>query len=230
MPPSLFGDRAYVAAVLTVFLAMVVNLATLVLVPVLIIDVNGLTPGEGSLVMIPGGIALALLAPLAGRIGARGGHAHSALLAGLTVMGISTLFLSTLAAGESHVLVGLAVLGLDAGFAFVITLTTGAVSSVLPPQHVGAGVGIFQGAQFLGAGAGPALFGALLTARESAGGDAVNPFHAGGAPAYSEAFLALTSVVALAMIAAFKLRTVWTARTTTPAPQPAGRTQRSPLV
>ncbi|WP_207946376.1 MFS transporter [Actinomadura sp. 7K507] len=221
VPPSLFGNRAYVAAVLTVFTAMAVNLATLVLVPVLIIDVNGLTPGQGSLVMIPGGIALALLAPLAGRIGAQGRHATRVLLAGLTVMGLATLFLSTIAAGASHVLVALAILGLDAGFAFVITLTTGAVSSVLPPQHVGAGVGIFQGAQFLGAGAGPALFGALLTARESGGGDAVNPFYAGDAPAYSDVFLALTLIVLLAMIPAFNLRTAWTTRTTTPTPRPA---------
>lgn len=222
VPPSLFTDRAYVAAVLTVFLAMTANLAVLVLVPVLIIDVNGLTPGQGSLVMVPGGVALALLAPVAGRIGARGRHATGVLLAGLALMGLSTFFLSTLAAGASHVLVGFAVLGLDAGFAFVITLTTGAVSSVLPPRHAGAGVGVFQGAQFLGAGTGPALFGALVTARESGGGDAVNPFYAGDAPAYSDVFLALTLIVVLAAIAAFPLRTAWSARTAAPVPEPAG--------
>ncbi|WP_233617672.1 MFS transporter [Actinomadura sp. WAC 06369] len=222
VPPSLFADRAYVAAVLTVFLAMTANLATLVLVPVLIIDVNGLTPGQGSLVMIPGGIALALLAPLAGRVGARGRHAHPVLLAGLAVMGLSTLFLSTVAAGSSHVLVGLAVLGLDVGFAFVITLTTGVVGSVLPPQHAGTGVGIFQGAQFLGAGTGPALFGALLTARESTGAGAVNPFYTGDAPAYSDVFLALTLITALAALAALRLRTAWSPQPTAPSPVDTG--------
>ncbi|NGO07808.1 MFS transporter [Streptomyces sp. HC44] len=221
VPPSLFANRAYVAAVLTVFLAMVANLATLVLVPVLIIDVNGLTPGQGSLVMIPGGVALALLAPWAGRIGAQGSHAYGVLVAGLAVMGLSTLFLSTVAAGASPVLVGLAVLGLDAGFAFVITLTTGAVSSILPPQHVGVGVGLFQGAQFLGAGTGPALLGALLTAREANGSDAVNPLYANDAPAYSDVFLSLTLIVVLSAIAAHKLRRVWSTRAATPTPETA---------
>ncbi|NEE03049.1 MFS transporter [Phytoactinopolyspora halotolerans] len=217
VPPSLFTNRGYVAAVAVIFLAMVVNLATLVLVPILVIDVNGLTPGEGSLVMIPGGLALAVLAPVAGRVGARGANEGTVALIGLGMIGASTLFLSTVAVGASPALAGVAVVGLGAGFAFVVTLATSAVSRVLPPEQVGVGVGIFQAAQFLGAGAGPALFGALLSAREAGEHDALNPLYAHDAPAYSDTFLALTLIALLAMVVALTLRK---ARVTTPA-QPA---------
>ncbi|PSL08079.1 DHA2 family metal-tetracycline-proton antiporter-like MFS transporter/DHA2 family florfenicol/chloramphenicol resistance protein-like MFS transporter [Haloactinopolyspora alba] len=206
VPPSLFTNRGYVAAVVVIFLAMVANLATLVLVPILVLDVNGLSPGQGSLVMIPGGVALAVLSPLAGRVGARGANEGTVTLAGLTAIALSMLLLSTVAVGASTVLAGLAVLVLGAGFAFVVTLATSTVSRVLPPEQVGIGVGIFQGAQFLGAGAGPALFGAVLSARQAGGQDAVNPLYTNVAPAYSDTFLALTLVVLLAMVAALRLR------------------------
>ncbi|MBB4935576.1 MFS family permease [Lipingzhangella halophila] len=206
VPPSMFTNHGYVAAVVVIFLAMLVNLATLVLVPILVIEVNGLTPGQGSLVMIPGGLALAVSSPLAGRLGERGANEGTVTLAGLTVIGLSTLFLSTVAVGSSPVLAGIAVLALGAGFALVVTLATSAVSRLLPPEQVGVGVGIFQGAQFLGAGAGPALFGVLLSARHTSGDSAVNPLYTSTAPAYSDTFLSLTAVTVLAMIAALQLR------------------------
>ncbi|WP_245616838.1 MFS transporter [Amycolatopsis taiwanensis] len=206
VPPSLFTNRGYVMAIVVIFLAMFVNMATLVLVSILVIDVNGLTSAQGSLVMIPGGLALAMVSPVAGRIGARGANEGTAAFLGLTAIGLSTLFLSTIAVGASPVLAGLAVLGLGAGFGVLVTLVTSAVSHLLPPEQVGAGVGIFQGAQFLGAGAGPALFSALLSARQTGGPDAVNPLYTNQAPAYSDIFLALTVVLLPAMIAALRLR------------------------
>ncbi|WP_419993545.1 MFS transporter [Streptomyces boninensis] len=209
VPPALFANRGYVAAVMVIFLAMTVNLATLVLVPILLINEGGLTPTEGSLVMIPGGLALAATSPLAGRIsgrGSRGTDAGTLIVTGLAVLGGSMLLLSTLAAGDSPVLAGVAVFALGAGFAVVVTLTTTAVSQLLPPEQVGVGVGIFQGAQFLGAGVGPAVFSALLSARLGSADDAVNPLHTDAAPAYSDTFLALAAVAVLAVLAALRLR------------------------
>ncbi|HYH35606.1 MAG TPA: MFS transporter [Nocardioides sp.] len=205
VPPALFGNRGYVAAVAVIFLAMTVNLATLVLVPILVIEVNGLTPGEGSLVMIPGGLALAVTSLLAGRLGQRDVNAGSISLAGLTLIAAAAV-LSSVTAGMSPVMAGLAVLALGAGFALVVTATTSAASQLLPSDQIGVGVGIFQGAQFLGASTGPAVFAALLSARQAAGHDAFSPFHIGTAAAFSDAFLALTGVTALAFLAATQLR------------------------
>ena len=206
VPPSLFAHRGYLAAVSVIFLAMMVNLTTLVLVPILLIDVNGLAPGQGALVMIPGGLALAALSPLAGRIGAKGANEGSVALVGLGIIAASMLFLSTIAAGASAVWAGVAVFALGAGFALVVTLATSALSHLLPPEQVGTGVGIFQGAQFLGAGAGPAVFGVLVAARQTSDTGPINPFYTGEASAYSDPFLTLTLITVLAALAALRLR------------------------
>lgn len=210
VPPSLFAHRGYIAAVTVIFLAMLANLTTLVLVPMLLIEVNGLTPGQGALVMVPGGLALAVLAPITGRIGARGANEGTVALVGLGTIAASMLLLSSAGAGGSPVLVGVSVLALGAGFAPVVTLATSALSHILPPEQVGTGVGIFQGAQFLGAGTGPAVFGVLLSARRAAGSDALNPAYYGEAPAYSDVFLVLFLVVLVAMVAALRLRSART--------------------
>lgn len=205
VPPALFANSGYIAAVAVIFFAMTINLAALVLVPILVIEVNGLTPGEGSLVMIPGGLALAVTSPLAGRLGQRGVNAGSISLAGLTLIAAAALVLSV-TAGMSPVMAGLAVLALGAGFALVVTATTSAASQFSPSDRIGVGIGIFQGAQFLGAGTGPAVFGALLSVRQAVGHDAVSPLHTGAAAAFSDAFLALAGLTSVAFLAASRLR------------------------
>ncbi|AXB43377.1 MFS transporter [Amycolatopsis albispora] len=195
VPPALFGNRVYRAAVVVAFLAMTVNLGGLVFVPLLVVEVNGLTPGEGALVMIPAGLAVAALSPVIGRVADRTGT-RPLVLAGLVVMGLFSLFLA-FSAG-SVLLAGVGVLGLSAGVIFVLTPIISAAAGALPAEQVGVGLGILQGAQFLGAGAGPALFGVLVTASREAGSLAVD--------AYSAVFLAMGVVVVFALAAAFRMR------------------------
>ncbi len=61
--PALFGNRGYVLAVLVGFLAMLANLSTLVLIPLLLIGEDGLLAGAVGLVLTPGAVAQALLSP-----------------------------------------------------------------------------------------------------------------------------------------------------------------------
>ncbi|MGW3341732.1 MFS transporter [Nonomuraea rubra] len=206
VPPALFANRVYRSAVAVAFLAMVVNLGGLVFVPLLVVDVNGLTPGAGALVMIPAGIAVAVVSPLIGRLADRIGT-RPLVLAGLAVVGVFALFLSTFTGGGSVVPAGVGIFGLSVGFIFVLTPLISAAAGALPGGQVGAGIGILQGAQFLGAGTGPALFGVLVTARQQSGGDAVNPLYAGHAgAAYSDVFLAMAVVTVLALAVAFRMR------------------------
>jgi DHA2 family metal-tetracycline-proton antiporter-like MFS transporter/DHA2 family florfenicol/chloramphenicol resistance protein-like MFS transporter len=206
VPPALFTNRVYRAAVGVAFLAMIVNLGALVFVPLLVVDVNGLAPGAGALVMIPAGVAVAVLSPLIGRLADRIGT-RPLVSTGLAVMGLFALFLSTFAGGTSVIPASVGILGLSVGFIFVMTPIISAAASALPAGQVGVGLGILQGAQFLGAGAGPALFGVLVTARQQGGSGAINPLYTGheGA-AFSDAFLAMAVVVVLALIVAFRMR------------------------
>ena len=203
VPPALFANRVFRTAVGVAFLAMVVNLGALVFVPLLLVDVNGLAPGAGALVMIPAGVAVAVLSPLVGRTADRVG-ARPLVLIGLTAMLLFALFLSTVT-GVAPAGVGLLCLSL--GFLLVLTPIISAAASALPPDQVGVGLGILQGAQFLGAGTGPALFGALVSAREQGGGAALNPLYTADAgAAFSDAFLAMAAVAAVSLVVAFRMR------------------------
>ena len=138
---------------------------------------------------------------LSDRIGVR-----PPILAGLAVMVLSVLFLSTFGAGASPVMVSVGMLGLGIGFAFIQSPVTNAATNALPESEVGAGMGIFAGAFFLGAGTGPAIIGAFLAAREEAGSTAINPLYTLDAAPFSDAFLAMVPALIIALIAGFGLR------------------------
>ncbi|OZM81847.1 MFS transporter [Pseudonocardia sp. MH-G8] len=213
VPPSLFANRVYRTAVLVAFLAMAVNLGALVFVPLLLVDVHGLTPGAGALVMIPAGLAVAALSPLIGRLADRVGT-RPLVLAGVATMGLFALLLSTYAGNTSVVPTAIGILGLSAGFILVLTPIISAAAGALPADQVGIGIGVLQGAQFLGAGAGPALFGVVVSARLQSGSGALNPLFTGhGGTAHSDAFLAMAVIAAIALLVASRMR---------PAPVPAG--------
>lgn len=216
--PAMFANRVYSAATGTVLLAMLVNLTALVFVPVMLVDANGLTPGGGALVMIPGGVAFAVVSPLVGRLVPRAG-ARNLTVAGLAAMALSMLALSFLA-GAPPAATAVVVLCLDLGFAFVATSLTDLAAGALPPTQVGVGLGLFQGAQFLGAGAGPAIVGALVAARQHAA-TALNPWYVLAAPAYSDAFLVLAGVAVLAAVVALRLRSAARTRVPDPATTPS---------
>jgi DHA2 family metal-tetracycline-proton antiporter-like MFS transporter/DHA2 family florfenicol/chloramphenicol resistance protein-like MFS transporter len=202
--PALFKNRAYVAAVLVGFITQFANLSALVFVPLLVVEVNGLSPGAAGLVLTPGAAALAILSPLTGRLSDRVG-VRPPIVAGLVIMALSALFMSTFA-GASPVLIAAGILGIGVGFAFVQSPANNAAAGALPEKEVGAGMGIFAGAFFLGAGTGPALIGAFLAARQEAASGAINSLYTLDAAPFSDAFLAMVLAPIVALIAAFGLR------------------------
>jgi DHA2 family metal-tetracycline-proton antiporter-like MFS transporter len=219
VPPALFRNRGYVAAVGVGFFAMFGNLAALVVVPLLLVEVNGLSPGAAGLVLTPGAVALALLSPVAGRRSDRLG-VRPPIVAGLGTMALAVLFLSSVA-GASPVLLAVGTAGLGAGLAWVQSPASNAAANALPQEAVGVGMGLFAGAFFLGAGTGPALIGAVLAARQAAGAAALNPLYGFAAAPFSDAFLAMGLALAAALVVASGLQT--TPATSAASPQPGPR-------
>ncbi len=203
--PALFTNRAYVAAVIVAFFSMLVHISALVFVPLLVAQVNGLSPGAVGLVLTPEAVAVAILSPLTGRLSDRVG-VRVPVLAGLAVMAVSILFLSTFGAGGSPVVVSMGMLGVGVGVAFAQPPITNAAANALPGEEVGSGMGIFQGLVFLGAGTGPALIGAFLAARQEAASGAINPLYVLDAAPFSDAFLAMLLALTVALIAALGLQ------------------------
>lgn len=204
VPPALFANRSYVCSVIVAVFSMFAYFAVLVYVPLLVVEVNGLSPGQAGMLLLPGGAAVAVVSPLAGRLSDRLGT-RLMLITGVAVMGLSTLYLSTFASGASPIWVSLGVLGAGIAFALTNSPANNAAVDALAKEQVGVGMGIFQGALYLGAGAGASMIGALLSARRDTL-QALNPLYTLEATAYSDAFLAAAASAAVALIAAFGLR------------------------
>jgi DHA2 family metal-tetracycline-proton antiporter-like MFS transporter/DHA2 family florfenicol/chloramphenicol resistance protein-like MFS transporter len=198
--PTLFKNRAYVAAVIVGFFSMLVNVSCLVSVPLLVTQVNGLSPAATGLVLTPGAIALAILSPLAGRLSDRIGF-KTPIYAGLGIMLLSVLFISTFGAGAAPYLVAVGMVGVATGFAFTNSPNVNAAAAALKEEETGVGLGIFNGLFFLGGGTGPAVVGAFLAARREAGEGALDPFYTLGAAPFSDAFLLLVVALLIALIA-----------------------------
>jgi MFS transporter, DHA2 family, metal-tetracycline-proton antiporter len=220
--PALFRNTGFVAAVAVGFFSMLANVSCLVIIPLLISTVNELSSGAAALALTPGAIALAILSPFAGRLSDRIGM-RPPIFAGLAVMLLSALFLSTFAAGASPIVVSAGMLGVGAGFAFANSPTTNAAAAALPQAEAGVGLGIYQGIFFLGGGTGPAVVGTFLAARREAGVDALNPLYALDAASFSDAFLVIAAALALAFAASLKLQ-----ETNKQPPPKAGRAEARP--
>lgn len=203
IPPVLMKNLLYVSSVLIVFFSMFAYFSVLVFVPLLVVEVNGLTPGEAGMTLLPGGVAVAILSPIVGRLSDRI-KPKRLLITGLIVMGISSLFMS-LFAGSSPIFFSIGVLGIGVAFAFINSPANNVAVSALSNEQVGVGMGLFLGALYLGAGTGAAIIGALLSARHEVG-NALNPLYSLDAPHYSDVFLAVTFFIAIALIITLSLR------------------------
>lgn len=204
VPPVLFKNRHYVHALIVAFMSAFAYFAILVYVPLLNLEVHGLTPGEAGLTLLPGGAAVALLSPWVGRISDRIGT-KPLVMAGVIAMGGSALFLSTFDSGASPVLSALGVMGAGIAFALINSPVTNSAAGVLQKDTIGAGMGFFQGALYLGAGTGASLVGALLHARSDAEVP-LNPVYALHAVNYSDAFLSVAAAACIALIASVGLK------------------------
>lgn len=204
VPPVMFQNRHYVSSLIVAVFSMFAYFSVLVFVPLLVVEVNGLSPVQAGIVLLPGGAAVALLSPFVGRISDRLGTKRL-ILAGVAVMGASTLYLSTFASGASPVWVSVGVWGAGIAFALTNSPVNNAAVSALAKDQVGIRMGIFQGALYLGAGVGAGMIGALLSARREASRP-LNPLYMLDAVSYSDAFLAAAFAVVIAFAAAFWLR------------------------
>jgi len=198
--PRLFRNRAFLATAGVGFFFMFTNLGSLILAPLMLSQVNGLSAAGIGLVLAPGAAIVAVLSPVAGRLSDRFGP-RLLVRSGLVIVLCSTLFISTVAAGGSPALVAAGLAGQGLGFSAINSPNANAATSVLPPSESGVGLGIYQMLFFLGGGFGPAIGATFLALRERSGSGALNPIYSLDAAAFSDAFLLLAFVAVIALAA-----------------------------
>ena len=197
--PRLFRNREFLATAGVGFFFMFTNLGSLILAPLMLSEVNGLSAAGIGLVLAPGAAVVAVLSPLAGRLSDRFGP-RLLVRTGLVVILISTFFISAVAAGASPALVAVGLVGQGLGFAAISSPNANAAANSLPPSESGVGLGIYQMLFFLGGGFGPAIGATFLALRDQSGADALNPLYALDATPFSDAFLLLAFAIVIALI------------------------------
>lgn len=202
IPPYLLKNKKYVKAIAIIFLSMSAYFPILVFIPLMVVEINGLTPGNAGLLLLPGGGAVAILSPIVGRLSDRISPKYL-LSVGLVFMVISTFILS-LFAGQSPFILLFGIFGSGIAYAFINSPAHNFAVATLEKEEIGVGMGLFQGALFLGTGVGAAIIGALLSARTEAQA-ALNPFYSFDAFPYSDIFLVLSLVSLIALLVAIRL-------------------------
>jgi DHA2 family lincomycin resistance protein-like MFS transporter len=161
-----FGSRNFTVALLLFSILMLVLLGTIIVLPIYLQNVLGISTLQTGLLLLPGGLIMGLLGPSVGRAYDRIGPAK--LVVPGVVIVTAVLWAMTLLGTQSrveYILAGHIVMSV--GFALLFTpLFTVSLSSVRPElySHGSAVLGSLQ--QVAGA-AGVALFVALMTARSA---------------------------------------------------------------
>ncbi len=202
--PEFFRNRAFLATAGVGFFMMFAVLGSLVLAPLMLSEVNGLSAAGIGLVLAPGAVLVAFLSPLTGGLSDRLGP-RVLEQSGLVVILLSTIFISSVAPGSPPTVTAVGILGQSLGFAAVNSPNANAAATALPRSGSGVGLGIYQMLFFLGGGFGPAIGAAFLGLRQQAGAGALNPLYAMEAAPFSDAFLLLAFSLVVAFAASFGL-------------------------
>ena len=200
-----FKQRSFVVGIIVLLVAMGALFGTLILLPIYLQDVQGLTTLQTGLVLLPGGLMMGLLAPFVGRafdkVGPRPLVIPGTMVVALALAGMTLLDETS---GRGMVIAIHVVLSM--GLGLVMTpLMTSALGS-LDKALYSHGSAVLNTLQQLAGAAGTALFVAIMTTRSaSAAEDGMAPLDALASGIHS-AFLVGAGLALVAVAASFLVR------------------------
>jgi EmrB/QacA subfamily drug resistance transporter len=173
---ELLANRRFVLYSLTAFTMMSAAISTLIVLPFLLEDVNGLGASQVGLVLLSQALMVTLLSRPVGRLADRF-DATLLSTAGLSLVLVVIVVLATVAVGwPVYALIPLLLLfGIGQASTFSPLQTT--VTRVIPRRLAGTGFGIYNMMFFVGSAFGTAAATGLLSARK--GEEALLPLYAG---------------------------------------------------
>ena len=200
-----FRVRAFSLGVVVMLVSMGALFGTLILLPIYLQNVLGLTTLDTGLMLLPGGLAMGLIAPVIGRLFDRFGPLPLVIPGTFTITG--SLALMTLLDESSTVPMVLAVhVALNIGLGLVMTpLMTSALGS-LDASLYSHGSAIVNTLQQLAGAAGTALFITIMTTGTAAGIAAGLTPVAAQASGIHSAFLVGAGLALVAALSSFLVR------------------------
>lgn len=198
--PSLLANRPYRAGLVTGFLAVLSAFGMMFVVPLMLQDLNELTASQIGLIMFPGALSAVINGALAGRLADKVGPTPIVKVGLFLLMG-GYLLLSTFA-GVNQWLIAAILLLVYLGFSSIQSALANAVSTTLPREQTGVGMGMYNLVFFISGAFGSTIVGKVLDFE----GDVwvINPLNTWGAGVYSNVFVGFT-VIVLVALAVFSL-------------------------
>lgn len=194
--PALFRDHRYRNTIIIAFLSVSTIFGMMFMTPLMLRGVNELGTGRIGLVMFPGAMGGAILGTIGGKLVDKKGSIP-VVYTGLALLISGFFFLSTVA-GLSPWIIALNLIICYGGFAFLQSSLAHTVSSTLPKEHLGIGMGMYNLFFFMSGAFSAALIGKLLDL--SKGHSPANPLTVTrSAGPYSNLFLLLAGIVLAAV-------------------------------
>lgn len=200
-----FKQRSFVVGIVVLLVAMGALFGTLILLPIYLQDVQGLTTLQTGLMLLPGGLMMGLLAPFVGRAFDKVGP-RPLVIPGTMVVALALAGMTLLDETSGRPLVIAVHVVLSMGLGLVMTpLMTSALGS-LDKSLYSHGSAVLNTLQQLAGAAGTALFIAIMTTRTTSGvEDGLAPVDALASGIHA-AFLVGAGLALVAVAASFLVR------------------------
>jgi MFS transporter, DHA2 family, metal-tetracycline-proton antiporter len=188
--PLLLRSRSYIAAVLLAFMISGIGVSLFFLTPILLADIYRMEPAFIGYAMVPAAIVSSLLGRLGGRLADRKGNAYLFTIASLSIM--ACLACLSLFTGVSPIWVAFFLIFGYAGQSYMQIAMAKAVSTALPKEQVGVGMGLFSMIGFIGQGIAVGIYGIAAEQRTLV---SWNPLHGDpGSALFSNIYLILAAM------------------------------------
>jgi DHA2 family lincomycin resistance protein-like MFS transporter len=161
-----FGSSVFSMSIVLMAVSMAALLGTVILLPIFMQQVLGLDPLYIGLLLLPGGLIMGLLAPVAGRLYDRFG-ARRLLVPGAATMSAALWMLAFVGAHTSPWYLLAAHIVLSVGLAFLFTPLFTAGLGAVPERFYSHGSAIIGTIQQVAGAAGTALFVAVMSVRSA---------------------------------------------------------------
>jgi EmrB/QacA subfamily drug resistance transporter len=165
IPLRLFRNRVFSPTVAFTALLGVAMFGGIIFLPVYFQVVQGMTPTESGLALVPMMAGILATSIGSGRLMTRTGHYKVFPIVGAAVVTVAYLLLRTVGADTPYWRVGLFIFVLGAGLGFTMQTVVTAVQNAVERRDMGAATSSVAFFRTMGGAFGTAIFGAVLTSR-----------------------------------------------------------------